>query len=133
MGKGFDVSAAAWMEVDLPQKGDASSVGDFVRSLSPAAPWEKASADTRWRLRFTQGYIVLLPMPDFSMPFNVIALSSTAVTFFFGSIFRLTAAGRVPHWVTKKEALPGAQKGEQMKRYMLMGLLAAFLGLGFVE
>merc|ERR1712166_1272777 len=107
---GFDVSSAAWMEVDLPQKGNSSGVGDFVKSLAPVLPWDTPNTASRWHLRFTQGLIVLVPMPDFSMPFNVIALSATALTFFFGSIFRLTAAGRLPHWVLKKEGLPPGKK-----------------------
>mmetsp|Transcript_10595 Transcript_10595/g.31114 ORF Transcript_10595/g.31114 Transcript_10595/m.31114 type:complete len:565 (-) Transcript_10595:167-1861(-) len=79
--KGFDVGSAAWAEEGTEAAGPAESE----------------------QLRFTQGLLVLLPMPDFSMPFNVIALSSTAVTFFFGSVFRLTAAGRVPHWALRRE------------------------------
>jgi len=96
--KGFDVSSAAWMEAELPLASNSSMTADFVASLSP-----EARLEGQWRLRFTQGLIVLLPMPDFSMPFNVIALSTTAVTVWFGSIFRLTAAGRAKHWVCKSE------------------------------
>jgi hypothetical protein len=31
--------------------------------------------------------LLSLPFPDFSMPFNVIAFSSTIIAFFFGSMF----------------------------------------------
>merc|ERR1711920_137123 len=98
------------MEIDLPQVGNTSCVDDFVRSLALSAPWEPTNLASSWRLRFTQGLLVLVPMPDFSMPFNVIALSSTALTFFFGSIFRLTAAGRHPHWVLKKDVKSGGYR-----------------------
>ncbi len=38
--------------------------------------------------RFTGGLLVMVPMPDFSMPFNVIALGITVLTLFFGSMFK---------------------------------------------
>merc|ERR1719191_1670032 len=113
------------MEVDLPQQGNSSGVGDFLKSLAPMKPWQRPNADSMWHLRFTQGLIVLVPMPDFSMPFNVIALSATALTFFFGSIFRLTAAGRLPHWVLKKEGLPpGRRWVTVLWRAVVIGSLA---------
>jgi phosphatidylinositol glycan class T len=121
--KGFDVSAAAWMEVDLPKQGNSSAVGDFMKSLAPVVPWQIPPGDSRWRLRFTQGLIILVPMPDFSMPFNVIALSSTAMTFFFGSIFRLTAAGRIPHWVLKKEVVEGGKIARTIRLSLLFGFM----------
>lgn len=124
--KGFDVSAAAWMEVDLPQLSNSSGISDFLKSLAPSVPWENPDTASQWRLRFTQGLIILVPMPDFSMPFNVIALSATALTFFFGSIFRLTAAGRLQHWVLKKEAVPGKKWLTSLKRAVVLGLLGGF-------
>merc|ERR1712093_138893 len=96
-------------------------------SLAPALPWESPTTDSRWHLRFTQGLIILVPMPDFSMPFNVIALSATALTFFFGSIFRLTAAGRLPHWVLKKEdVLPTRRWPKALFRALLLGVMFGF-------
>merc|ERR1712151_1383561 len=79
-------------------------VDAFFDSAQSSSPFDDVG--TEGQLRLTLGYIVMVPMPDFSMPFNVIALSVTAVTFWFGSIFRLTASGRVPHWVVKKEEPP---------------------------
>jgi len=38
---------------------------------------------------YTPTLLVDLPTPDFSMPYNVIILSSTLMTLIFGSIFNL--------------------------------------------
>jgi hypothetical protein len=38
---------------------------------------------------YTESLLVMLPFPDFSMPFNVIAFTSTLLAFFFGSIFNM--------------------------------------------
>eukprot|EP01126_Amoeba_proteus_P027584 TRINITY_DN2737_c0_g2_i1.p1 TRINITY_DN2737_c0_g2~~TRINITY_DN2737_c0_g2_i1.p1 ORF type:complete len:453 (-),score=66.37 TRINITY_DN2737_c0_g2_i1:166-1524(-) len=35
---------------------------------------------------YTNGLMVMMPLPDFSMPYNVITLSSTVVALFFGQI-----------------------------------------------
>lgn len=129
--KGFDVGSAAWMELELREEGgslgqNASqvSVDDFVGSLAPSEPLGTSTPRGKWQLRFTQGLIVLLPMPDFSMPFNVIALSSTAVTFFFGSVFRLTAAGRMPHWVLKKDSDRGTWTALVRKLFLAVAATA---------
>merc|ERR1712048_767704 len=108
--KGFDVGSAVWVEVDSDKP----------------APLGLAN------LRLTHGYIILVPMPDFSMPFNVIVLTSTAVTFFFGSLFRLTAAGRAPHWVLKKDGVQSSRL-QRLTRKALLALAAGFVGLAFVE
>merc|ERR1712232_1344975 len=105
--KGFDVGSAAWTELDDAEGNQLGIVDTFLDSIQPPSPFDETRIGAEGQLRLTLGYIVLLPMPDFSMPFNVIALSVTAVTFWFGSIFRLTASGRVPHWVLKKGELPG--------------------------
>ncbi|CAE7503138.1 Pigt [Symbiodinium natans] len=107
--KGFDVGGAVWLDADLDVVGTGAVGADFITPLGPALSQDRQARDGNWRLHFTEGMLVMVPMPDFSMPFNVIALSSTAVTFFFGSIFRITAAGRQAHWCTesgsKKRAL----------------------------
>eukprot|EP00933_Yihiella_yeosuensis_P037894 TRINITY_DN31893_c0_g1_i1.p1 TRINITY_DN31893_c0_g1~~TRINITY_DN31893_c0_g1_i1.p1 ORF type:complete len:695 (-),score=130.73 TRINITY_DN31893_c0_g1_i1:69-2153(-) len=134
--KGFDVGGAAWLEADLPlssgvQSFSAVSTGppvgtsDFIASLGKIGPLGRPHLpEGTWRLRFTEGLIVLLPMPDFSMPFNVIALSSTAVTFFFGSIFRITAAGHLPHWSSTS-----FEKTKKPFKLIFVSLIFAFLYL----
>lgn len=102
--KGFDVGSAAWSTAVGQQQGSHQRAGSG--------------------LRFSEGLLVLLPMPDFSMPFNVIALSSTAITFFFGSVFRLTAAGRPPHWCLKKETPDSSSSSSKKKRVLLVVVLA---------
>jgi len=72
-------------------------------------------------------------MPDFSMPFNVIALSSTAVTFFFGSVFRLTAAGRVPHWLLKREESNRRNWAFWLQRLLLAAILGGTYALHATE
>jgi len=133
--KGFDVGSAAWFEADLPKGGDSSVVSSFLTSLSsmPSSMQEEHSQEAEWKLRFSQGLIVLLPMPDFSMPFNVVALSSTALTFFFGSVFRLTAAGRLPHWVMEKEPDAGSRKLAVLKKLLILSLAGGVYALYAVE
>ncbi|CAK0843933.1 unnamed protein product [Prorocentrum cordatum] len=117
--KGFDVSSAAWLELAGPlgASGQNASVGagDILR-FGPAG-------QEQWQLRFTEGLLILVPMPDFSMPFNVVALTSTVLTFFFGSVFRITAAGKVPHWVLKKPAKPVNKKLQMLKRLLMVALI----------
>lgn len=38
---------------------------------------------------YTESLLITLPKPDFSMPYNVITLSSTIIALFFGSMFNL--------------------------------------------
>ena len=62
----------------LPNQSSSSS-SSSSSSVEPAA------------IRFyTTGLLVLLPFPDMSMPFNVVAFTSTVLAFFFGSLFNLT-------------------------------------------
>lgn len=118
--KGFDVGSAAWLELD---SADAEvSTADFAASLASVRGTGGAKAEDAPRLRFTSGLLILVPMPDFSMPFNVIALSATAMTFFFGSLFRITSAGRLPHWVLKSDVV---KRGVSF--YLKKGFQAAVL------
>lgn len=133
--KGFDVGSAAWLELELPD-GDAAaksgvaevSTADFIASL--ALEGQPGAAG---RLRFTEGLLILVPMPDFSMPFNVIALSATAVTFFFGSLFRLTAAGRLPHWVLKKDVKPKRGCAFWTRRLLIVLIIGGLYQLHVTE
>jgi phosphatidylinositol glycan class T len=67
--RGFDIGSA--MITLLPQAGDTTS------------------NNTKWRQIFTQNLLVSLPTPDFSMPYNVITLTSTVIALFFGSLYNM--------------------------------------------
>ncbi|KAF4738961.1 Subunit of the glycosylphosphatidylinositol transamidase complex-like protein [Perkinsus olseni] len=59
-----------------------------------AAMYEVRMTNRSYR-GFTNGLLVMLPMPDFSMPFNVIALSTTVLTIFFSATYRVLARRQV--------------------------------------
>merc|ERR1712118_564247 len=120
-----------WFEADLPQESESDVVEDFIASLGEIATTVNRSS--RWRLRFTEGLIVLVPMPDFSMPFNVVALSSTALTFFFGSLFLMTGAGKKPHWVTQEDDKPKSKWDKLKPKLMYAAFCLAAYGLFVVE
>ena len=56
--------------------------------LVPIGGDEKGSPDGLGRI-YTPILLVDLATPDFSMPYNVIIMSSTLITFIFGSVFNL--------------------------------------------
>lgn len=67
--RGFDVAPAVIRVVSpLPDHGDERSRGVYVRTTSLLLP---------------------LPTPDFSMPYNVIILTSTVMALGFGNVFNL--------------------------------------------
>ena len=59
---------------------------------------------------YTPILLVDLATPDFSMPYNVIIMSSTLLTFIFGSIFNLLTRKFI---VAKVECDEGAGNGEE--------------------
>ena len=62
-----------------------------VITLLPNVSSTATSSSAKPFIRFyTTGLLVLLPFPDMSMPFNVVAFTSTVLAFFFGSMFNLT-------------------------------------------
>lgn len=40
-------------------------------------------------IEFTRGLVVVVPLPDATATFNMIAIASTAIAFFYGSVFRV--------------------------------------------
>ena len=62
--------------------------------------------DTVWG----NGLLVDMPKPDFSMPFNVITLTSTVLAFLFGSIFNALVRKK------KRRKKKGAQEGGRCMR-----------------
>ena len=53
---------------------------------------------------FTDGVIVALMLPDLSMPYNVISISSTLLALFVGSMVNLLSrtTTRPPRWMEKE-------------------------------
>mmetsp|Transcript_7888 Transcript_7888/g.22356 ORF Transcript_7888/g.22356 Transcript_7888/m.22356 type:complete len:660 (-) Transcript_7888:484-2463(-) len=91
--KGQDVGSALFMQKPLSHFTWPPASVDLYDLDMPAAnrSGPPSSADDRWLGHFTEGMVIMVPLPDFSMPFNVIALSSTVLTLFFGAVFRMTA------------------------------------------
>eukprot|EP00457_Paulinella_chromatophora_P005423 gb/GEZN01005440.1/.p1 GENE.gb/GEZN01005440.1/~~gb/GEZN01005440.1/.p1 ORF type:complete len:592 (-),score=69.06 gb/GEZN01005440.1/:29-1804(-) len=58
---------------------------------------------------YSEQFLVLLPFPDMSMPFNVIAFTSTVLAFFFGSMFNML-------YKTPKEILARSQGGSPLTK-----------------
>ena len=48
---------------------------------------------------FTDGVIVALMLPDLSMPYNVISISSTLLALFVGSMVNLLSRATTPRWM----------------------------------
>jgi phosphatidylinositol glycan class T len=83
--RGFDVAAAV---ITIPETGFA------IRTTS---------------------LLLSLPTPDFSMPYNVIILSSTVIALAFGSVFNLL----VRRFVGAEEVPPRAQRLKELKDQVL--------------
>lgn len=72
--RGFDLPPAILYLQDLAERNDSDSA---------SAPFWKAS-----KLRIYSSKLLLdLATPDFSMPYNVIIMTSTLMALFFGSVF----------------------------------------------
>jgi phosphatidylinositol glycan class T len=79
VSRGFDVGSAIVRE-RRHAKGKATT------------STKTSTDDSEWILSYTPSLLVLMPFPDFSMPFNVIAFTSTILATFFGSLFNMTYA-----------------------------------------
>ena len=66
-----------------------SAVLTLLPNASASTAADSSFAEPAIRF-YTTGLLVLLPFPDMSMPFNVVAFTSTVLAFFFGSLFNLT-------------------------------------------
>lgn len=111
-------------------EAELSDVEAVVPVVSEHIAFSRHDENPGWRLRFTEGLIVLVAMPDFSMPFNVIALSSTAVTFLYGSVFKITTMSR-SHWVSEATfADKGVGLVARVKKLMFLALCGSVYMLG---
>ena len=66
-----------------------SAVLTLLPNVSAGTAADSSAAESAIRF-YTTGLLILLPFPDMSMPFNVVAFTSTVLAFFFGSLFNLT-------------------------------------------
>lgn len=58
-------------------------------------------------LIYSKNVLMSLPNPDFSMPYNVITLTSTVIAFYFGSLFNLMTRSFKDKRKTKSGGLKG--------------------------
>ena len=87
--RGWDLPPAVFVPIKTDQKG-----------------WD-------WLERiYTPILLVDLATPDFSMPYNVIIMSSTLITFIFGSIFNILTRKFVVVRVGDDEKTGDGEKGE---------------------
>jgi len=68
---------------------DAERGWDLPAAVISYEETRENEGDTRERRIYTKNLLINLPTPDFSMPYNVIIMTSTVITLFFGSIFNL--------------------------------------------
>ena len=58
---------------------------------------------TSSKVLYTDALLVDVPLPDFSMPYNVITLTSTVAAFFFGSVYNLLVRRKKKKTSAKKK------------------------------
>lgn len=73
---------------DVSRGFDIGSAIVSVQRMEPEG--NDPTADSPRVVFYTSGLLLLLPFPDFSMPFNVIAFTSTVLAFFWGSLFNMS-------------------------------------------
>ena len=108
--RGFDVAAAV-ITILHPSSSSSST------STSPSSSGSKTS-----NLR-TTGLLLSLPTPDFSMPYNVIIFTSTAIALAFGGLYNIL----VRRFVAADEASDVAAAGLKGKLLMAARKLVALL------
>ncbi|RKP07960.1 GPI transamidase component PIG-T [Thamnocephalis sphaerospora] len=83
----FDKSFLKYTEYP-PDANRGFDVGPAVLTVDAVAEEANTSRIVGTRL-YTEPFLLSLPTPDFSMPYNVITLTCTVVALFFGSMFNL--------------------------------------------
>ncbi|CAD7951854.1 unnamed protein product [Amoebophrya sp. A25] len=68
----------------------------MVKNIKEQPPPHVQDSDNNFyqhsSLHLTEGALVMIQMPDFSMPFNVVCLTATFASFFFSQLFRVATA-----------------------------------------
>ena len=75
---------------DVSRGFDIGSAIVSVQRLDDSGSGSEPLVDSPRIVFYTSGLLLLLPFPDFSMPFNVIAFTSTVLAFFWGSLFNMS-------------------------------------------
>lgn len=83
--RGFDISAAS---LTIRVKPEQKTSLLALRSEGIAMSVDGLDGHSIIRL-YTDGLLLMLPTPDFSMPYNVITLTSTIWALFFGSMVNM--------------------------------------------
>eukprot|EP00727_Mastigamoeba_balamuthi_P003919 m51a1_g13524 putative C-tail anchored protein, putative gpi16 subunit gpi transamidase component (477) ;mRNA; f:212-1880 len=90
--RGWDMPSAIVVAEILGASSDAVSgepSGVALPGWSPVLyPGTRPAEHARAVRIYTEGLLVSLPTPDFSMPYNVITLTCTAMSLFFGGVIR---------------------------------------------
>ncbi|KAL3109456.1 hypothetical protein niasHT_010626 [Heterodera trifolii] len=68
----------------------------LMQTMHETFPTPLDIGKSQWVRVFGEPLLVLLPIPDFSMPFNVICLVCTAIAIFYGNAFALSTKIMVP-------------------------------------
>ncbi|RKP35112.1 GPI transamidase component GPI16, partial [Dimargaris cristalligena] len=76
-----------------PDANRGMTVGSAVLTAQLAPQQSNKTHGTCWTRMYSEPFLVSLPTPDFSMPYNVIAFTCTVLAFFFGSMFNSLIRG----------------------------------------
>ena len=101
--RGREIPASVLTLLDI--QGEEDQAGDSTAAAGTRSPLRSSR-----RHVFGPKLLLDVPTPDFSMPYNVIIMTSTVMAVFFGSI-----QGRLIRrwgWVWKDESAPAVQEPE---------------------
>ncbi|GMH32251.1 hypothetical protein BSKO_00085 [Bryopsis sp. KO-2023] len=119
--RGFDIPSAMVVFLD-------TEVPSFAKNSVPASeemtqsPLLSVLCTSRMQKAYTEGTLVHLATPDFSMPYNVCCLTSTVLAVYIGMV--LKALTRRP----KEELIKQGKKKEWKKRVLKIIVLMCFMG-----
>lgn len=117
--KGMEVPPTIVSITPLPTCGQPHSHAWFTSEV-PMAPYP---------CRFyTESLLIAIPVPDFSMPFNVITLSCTLLAFFFGTMLNFLVKKSGKDSKQQKEGEQGDRKERGKLPHELFGWLQSRFG-----
>ena len=86
---------------------------DADHGLEVFSGWAR---DSDGNVVYGNGLLVDMPKPDFSMPFNVITLTSTVLAFLFGSVFNALVRRKRKHHAKPKAKAKEDSNGEEEEK-----------------